>query len=187
MDIIQGKDFTYNNTCVTIGKFDGIHIGHRRILEKVIELSKQYCYKSTVFTFDFDYFKSPDEKRLNTRDEKIKLLEEFGIDILVDYPFDEETKNMTPEKFVKDILIKKLGVRAMVVGENFRFGRGAEGNVSTLDELGVKYEFKVYPMKLVEYAGSMVSSTRIREELNVGHMKEAFEMLNKTSDSMYNK
>ena len=80
MDIVQGKNFKYENTCVTIGKFDGIHIGHRRILDKVLELSGEFGYKSTVFTFDLDYFNTS-EKRLNTREEKRALLKECGIDL----------------------------------------------------------------------------------------------------------
>ncbi len=178
MDIIQGKDFKYDNTCVTIGKFDGIHIGHRRILDKVLELSKKHNYKSTVFTFDFDYFKTEDEKRLNTREEKKKTLEEYGIDILIDYPFDDEIKNKTPLKFVREILINKLGIKAIVVGDNFRFGKGAKGDSKTLVELGKRFGFEVVVLPMVEYEGSQVSSTRIREELGAGHIKEAHDMLN---------
>ena len=178
MDIIQGKDFKYDNTCVTIGKFDGIHIGHRRILDKVLELSKKHNYKSTVFTFDFDYFKTEDEKRLNTREEKKKTLEEYGIDILIDYPFDDEIKNKTPLKFAREILINKLGIKAIVVGDNFKFGKGAKGDSKTLVELGKRFGFEVLVLPMVEYEGSQVSSTRIREELGAGHIKEANDMLN---------
>ncbi len=178
MDIIQDKDFKYDNTCVTIGKFDGIHIGHRRILDKVLEFSKKHNYKSTVFTFDFDYFKTEDEKRLNTREEKKKTLEEYGIDILIDYPFDDEIKNKTPLKFVREILINKLGIKAIVVGDNFKFGKGAKGDSKTLVELGKRFGFEVVVLPMVEYEGSQVSSTRIREELGAGHIKEANDMLN---------
>ena len=178
MDIIQGKDVKYDNTCVTIGKFDGIHIGHRRILDKVLELSKKHNYKSTVFTFDFDYFKTEDEKRLNTKEEKKKTLEEYGIDILIDYPFDDEIKNKTPLKFVREILINKLGIKAIVVGDNFKFGKGAKGDSKTLVELGKRFGFEVVVLPMVKYEGSQVSSTRIREELGAGHIKEAHDMLN---------
>ena len=178
MDIIQGKDFKYDNTCVTIGKFDGIHIGHRRILDKVLELSKKHNYKSTVFTFDFDFFKTEDEKRLNTREEKRKTIEEYGIDILIDYPFDDEIKNKNPLEFVKEVLVAKLGIKCIVVGDNFKFGKGAKGDSKTLVELGQRFGFEVVVLPMVEYEGSQVSSTRIREELGAGHIKEAHEMLN---------
>jgi len=177
MDIIQGKNFKYNNTCVTIGKFDGIHIGHRKILDKVIELSKVNGYKSTVFTFDFDYFGNENGKRLNSKAEKRALLKDIGIDLLVDYPFDNETKNLSAEEFVKKVLIGKLGIKAIVVGDNFRFGKGAAGNINTLTVLGQKYSFDVYVIPMVEYAGDVVSSSRIREELSVGHIDEAMNML----------
>ena len=178
MDIIHGKNFKYDNTCVTIGKFDGIHIGHRRILDKVIELSKKNGYISTVFTFDFDYFKIGDDKRLNTKEEKISLLKSWGIDLLIDYPFDAETKNKTPQEFTEKILKNKLGVKAIVVGDNFHFGKEAKGNISTLRELGNNYGFEVYSLPLVEYAGSLVSSTRIRHELDNGNIEAAHNMLN---------
>ena len=177
MDIIQGKNFKYNNTCVTIGKFDGIHIGHRKILDKVIELSKVNGYKSTVFTFDFDYFNNETGKRLNSKAEKRELLKGIGIDLLIDYPFDNETKNLSAEEFVKKVLIGKLGIKAIVVGDNFRFGKGAAGNINTLTVLGQKYSFEVYVIPMVEYAGDVVSSSRIREELSVGHIDEAMKML----------
>ena len=176
MDIIQGKEFKLNNTCVTIGKFDGIHIGHRKILDTVLELSKQNGYVSTVFTFDFSYF-GQDEKRLNTREEKIELLSDMGIEICIDYPFDDETKNETPKEFALQVLRDKLGVKAVVVGDNFRFGRGAAGDTQTLIELGKRYGFKVYVIPMVEYEGSQVSSTRIREELEAGHTDKAGYMM----------
>ena len=177
MRIIDGKDFSFRDTCVTIGKFDGVHIGHRRILDKVTELSRKKKLLSTVFTFDFEYFKTKDEIRLNSRAEKIDLLEKAGIDLLIDYPFDVETKNMLPEEFVLNILLEKLGCRALVVGENFRFGKGAVGDTSTLNELGNKYGFEVYACSMVEYEGTQVSSSRIREELARGNTGAANRML----------
>ena len=177
MDIIQGKNFKYENTCVTIGKFDGIHIGHRKILNKVLELSKSNGYKSTVFTFDFDYFGNENGKRLNSKVEKRELLKTLGIDLLIDYPFDSETKNLSPEEFVKVVLIGKMGIKAIIVGDNFRFGKGAMGNIDTLRSLGLKYGFEVYIIPMVEYAGDVVSSSRIRDELKVGHIDEAMQML----------
>ncbi len=176
MDIIQGKNFRYENTCVTIGKFDGIHIGHRRILKKVTELSREEGLKSTVFTFDFDYFNSS-EKRLNTKEEKRRLLKECNIELLIDYPFDDETKNESPDEFACNILKGKLGAKALVVGDNFRFGKGAAGNTDTLSELGKKYGFKVYVIPMVEYAGDVVSSSRIREDIKSGNIADAEKML----------
>lgn len=180
MDIIQGKYFKYNNTCVTIGKFDGIHIGHRKILDSVLELSKENNLKSTVFTFDIDYFNTS-EARLNTKEEKRRLLKKYGIDILIDYPFDDETKNKSPEEFACDVLKGKLGTKVLVVGDNFRFGKGAVGNTDTLIKLGNKYGFEVVIIPMVEYAGDIVSSSRIREELKAGHIEEAHYMMHQNS------
>lgn len=179
MDIVQGKNFKYENTCVTIGKFDGIHIGHRRIIDKILELSRVNGYISTVFTFDFDYFGNENGTRLNSKTEKRELLKGLGINLLIDYPFDSETKNLSPEEFVNLVLNGKLGIKAIVVGDNFHFGKNASGDINILKALGHKYGFEVYVIPMVEYAGDVVSSSRIREDIKAGNLIDAKKMLNR--------
>ena len=177
MEIIRGKDFELKNTCVTIGKFDGVHIGHRTVLETVKKISEETDLKSVVLTFDFSYFNTENGERLNTFTEKTELIEECGIDIFIDYPFDDETRNLSCETFAENVLAKQLNTKAVIVGENFRFGKGAEGDTSVLKQLGRIYGFKTIVIPSVCYEGVTVSSTRIREELLRGNREKAGFML----------
>ena len=177
MEIIKGKDFEYKNTCVTIGKFDGVHIGHRTVLSTLKKISEELGLKSVVLTFDFSYFNNENEKRLNTYVEKTGLIEGCGIDVFIDYPFDHETKNLSCEDFAEKVLKNRLDAKAVIVGENFRFGRDALGDVSVLQSLGKEYKFKTIVIPSVCYEGLTVSSTRIRDEIAKGNMEKAGIML----------
>ena len=97
---------------------------------------------------------------------------------MIDYPFDDTTKNQSPEEFARDVLQGKLGSKALVVGDNFRFGKGAKGDADTLKVLGEEYGFDVYVIPMVEYAGDVVSSSRIREDIKAGNLIDANKMLN---------
>ncbi len=177
MEIIKGKDFSLQDTCVTIGKFDGVHIGHRKILDKMKEICVREGLKSVVITFDYSYFNTDSVGRLNTYKQKTDILENTGIDIMIDYPFDDETRNLSAADFIRLVLVNRLGVKAVIVGENFRFGRGAEGNTGTLDRYGRMYGFETVIVPSVCYDGEAVSSTRIREEIARGNRDKADDML----------
>jgi riboflavin kinase/FMN adenylyltransferase len=177
MEIIKGKDFSLQDTCVTIGKFDGVHIGHRKILNKMKEICVREGLKSVVITFDYSYFNTDSAGRLNTYKQKTDILENTGIDIMIDYPFDDETRNLSAADFIRLVLVNRLGVKAVIVGENFRFGRGAEGNTGTLDRYGRMYGFETVIVPSVCYDGKAVSSTRIREEIVRGNRDKADDML----------
>lgn len=177
MEIIKGKDFSFSDTCVTIGKFDGVHIGHRKILDKMKEICVREGLKSVVITFDYSYFNTDSAGRLNTYEQKTDILENTGIDIMIDYPFDDETRNLSAADFIRLVLVNRLGVKAVIVGENFRFGRGAEGNTGTLDRYGRMYGFETVIVPSVCYDGEAVSSTRIREEIVRGNRDKADDML----------
>lgn len=177
MEIIRGKDFCFKDTCVTIGKFDGVHLGHRSILSMMNKIKKEQGCKTVVLTFDFSYFSDNAEERLNTYDEKIRLLEKSDIDLMIDYPFDDVTRKLLARDFVKKVLIDKLGMKAIVIGDNFRFGYRALGDTELLKELGNTYGFDAFVVPCVKYDGAAISSTRIREELKHGHFSEAEKML----------
>ena len=181
MKIIKGKDFLYSNTCVTIGKFDGVHVGHRHILNELHKISVHDSLTSVVLTFDYSYFNDNKKNRLNSYEEKLKLLEEFGTDIMIDYPFDDETRNLSAENFIRFVLLKRLGVKSIVVGENFKFGKGAEGTVQTLKYFGGIFGYDTLVIPCIEFEGETVSSTRIREEINLGNIERADRMLGKNS------
>ena len=177
MEIIKGKEFCFKDTCVTIGKFDGVHLGHRRILSLMNSIKKEQGLKTAVLTFDFSYFSDNAGERLNTYDEKISLLEKSDIDMMIDYPFDDDTRMLLASDFVEKVLIDKLGMKAIVVGDNFRFGFKALGDPELLKKLGNIYGFDTYVVPCVKYDGLAISSTRIRDELRSGHISEAEKML----------
>lgn len=177
MKIIRGKDFRLMNTCVTIGKFDGIHIGHRSILNEMNRIKREKGLDTVVLTFDFSYFSPNEDERLNTREEKISLLESLGIDFMIDYPFDDETRKLSAEDFVRTVLVKRLGAKTVIIGENFRFGYKAAGDTSLLTKIGNEFGFETITVPCVNFEGSVVSSTRIRDEKTEGNIEKADIML----------
>lgn len=195
MKIITDKNFIINNSCVTVGKFDGLHLGHRRLLE---EMQKYKGINNlVVFTFDnarlFNTLNcdgqhailsdEPDRLPYDTRDEllpldeKIRVLEKMGTDYLIIYPFDRETADMSPDGFIRDVLIDRLGIKTFVCGNDFRFGKNAEGNTDTLLKYGADFGFTTVICEDVLYKDRRISSTRIREELLNNHEADAHHML----------
>ena len=164
-------------TVVTIGTFDGVHIGHKFVLNKVIELAKINSYKSTVLTF----FPHPRMvlqqdsaiKLLNTIREKENLLSEIGIDNLIIHPFDLEFSRLSAEEFVKDVLIEKLNVGIIIIGHDHRFGRNRTANIDDLIEYGIEYGFEVQEISAKEIDDIAISSTKIRTALLEGSITTA--------------
>lgn len=172
-------DFSFTNTVVSLGKFDGMHRGHRKLIEK-LNKEKQSDQISVVFTFDVPPKKvisGSATKCILTKDEKKQVHETLGLDVLIEYPFNYETASMFPEEFVKDILVNKLGVSLVVVGKDFRFGRNRSGDIKTLESLGEKYGFKVFALEKERYGFRDISSTYIKKEIETGHIEEANKML----------
>lgn len=166
-----------NKTVVTIGTFDGVHIGHKFVLNKVIELAQINDYKSTVLTF----FPHPrmvlqqdsSIKLLNTIKEKENLLSEIGIDNLIIHPFDLEFSRLSAEEFVKDVLIEKLNVGIIIIGHDHRFGRNRTANIDDLIEYGIEYGFEVQEISAKEIDDIAISSTKIRTALLEGSITTA--------------
>lgn len=166
-----------NKTVVTIGTFDGVHIGHEFVLKKVIELAQINDYKSTVLTF----FPHPrmvlqqdsSIKLLNTIKEKENLLSEIGIDNLIIHPFDLEFSRLSAEEFVKDVLIEKLNVGIIIIGHDHRFGRNRTANIDDLIEYGIEYGFEVQEISAKEIDDIAISSTKIRTALLEGSITTA--------------
>lgn len=166
-----------NKTVVTIGTFDGVHIGHKFVLKRVIELAQINDYKSTVLTF----FPHPrmvlqqdsSIKLLNTIKEKENLLSEIGIDNLIIHPFDLEFSRLSAEEFVKDVLIEKLNVGIIIIGHDHRFGRNRTANIDDLIEYGIEYGFEVQEISAKEIDDISISSTKIRTALLEGNITTA--------------
>ena len=150
---------------VTIGKFDGVHVGHKKLIETMKQ--KSDGLKTVVFTFsvkrseDFVRVKHP----ICTEKEKEDLFKNLGVDILVLYPLTPENARMEPLSFIKDVLVDKLNRKTLVCGDDFRFGRDKEGDTALLKRLSKELGFKLYVVKREEYMGEPVSSSRIREAL----------------------
>ncbi|WP_320815992.1 bifunctional riboflavin kinase/FAD synthetase [Flavobacterium sp.] len=170
-----------NKTVVTIGTFDGVHIGHKYVLRKVIQLAQDNNYKSTVLTF----FPHPrmvlqqdsSIKLLNTIQEKESLLSELEIENLIIHPFDLDFSRLSAEDFIKEILVEKLNVGIIIIGHDHRFGRNRTATINDLIEYGKEYGFDVQEISAKEIDDIAISSTKIRTALIEGDIYKATKYL----------
>ena len=163
---------TKQKTIVTIGTFDGVHIGHQKIIEKLLDHAKINNYQSVILTF----FPHPrmvlqedsEIKLLNTIHERAELLEQTGLDNLIIHPFDKTFSRLTAEDFVKKILVDQLKIKKIVIGYDHRFGRNRSANIEDLIIFGEKYDFEVEQISAQEIEEVSISSTKIRNALQEG-------------------
>ena len=180
MEII--KDITkvqWNKTSVTLGKFDGVHLGHRMLIENVLAAKANGC-TPTVFTFDqfpSRFLRQEPVTSIFTEEEKEQVLEMLGMERYVLFPFQEKTASMEPEEFVEEILVKNMKVAELYVGADFRFGKGRRGNAALLESLAEKHGFIFRAVDKRMYQGAEVSSSRIRDCITNGEMEDAAAML----------
>lgn len=168
-------------TILTLGTFDGVHIGHKKILERITQNTENGKYESLVLTF----FPHPrmvlqeksEIKLLNTIAEKTKLLEQTGIENLVIHPFDESFSRLTAEEFVHSILVDQFHIQKIIIGHDHRFGRNRTANIDDLIAFGKEYGFEVEQITAQEIQDVSVSSTKIRKALDEGHVTLANEYL----------
>ena len=160
-------------TVVTIGKFDGLHRGHQKLVSRVREIAEERLLSSAAFTFAFPGAR----KSLLTKEERREMLHALGVDQLVEKTFSEEIKKMSPEDFVKEILLAELHAAAVVVGTDFRFGYERAGTPETLRKLGEKYGFTVEVLDKEKDGDRDISSTYVREALAAGNMEKVNELL----------
>lgn len=183
LNIFQSiQDFSSTKkTILTLGTFDGVHIGHKKILEKLIQNTENNKYESLVLTF----FPHPrmvlqnqsDIKLLNTISEKIDLLEKTGIENLVIHPFDESFSRITAEDFVREILVDQFHIHKIIIGHDHRFGRNRTANIDDLIRFGKQFGFEVEQISAQEIDAISVSSTKIRKALSQGNMALANQYL----------
>lgn len=166
---------------VTIGNFDGVHLAHQQILRRVVTIARKHDWKSAALTFDPHPTKlvAPDRapRLLTTPDERARLIESHGIDRVLILPFTMEIARLSPEEFARDILAGQLKARAVLVGDNFRFGHRAAGDARTLRELGQKYGFETEIVPAVTFRGRVISSSEIRALIESGEVSLACRML----------
>jgi len=164
-------------TIVTIGTFDGIHIGHKKILKNLITTAREEGKKSVLLTF-FPHPRMVLQKDktillLNTLDEKSMLLEKMGLDFLIIHPFSKEFSRLTALEFVRDILVNKLNTSRLIIGYDHHFGKNREGNIHQLKEYSLLYDFKIEEIPAQDIDDVSVSSTKIRKALKEGNLKTA--------------
>ena len=183
MEYIAGNvDFKLKNSAVTLGKFDGLHLGHQMLMEQVIA-SKKQGYRAVMFSFLYhpeNLFSRKEFELIYTEEEKLHKLRSSGMDVLVSYPFTEETKNIEPEDFIRDVLVGKLDAKLIVVGKDYRFGRKRRGDIHMLKELENTYGYRVIACEKKRWNDTTISSSAIRKELSLGNMESVNAMLGQT-------
>jgi riboflavin kinase / FMN adenylyltransferase len=161
-------------TVLTLGTFDGVHLGHTAIIKKIIQNTDNGNLESVLLTF-FPHprmvlHKKSSLKLLNTLSEKIALLEKTGIENLIIHPFDEAFSELSAEDFVKTILIDCLQIQKIIIGYDHRFGKNRTANIDDLIGFGLKYDFEVAQISAQEINAIAISSTKIRTALETGNM-----------------
>ena len=176
------ETFNAPNPVVTIGTFDGVHNGHKKVIGRLNELASEMGGESVIFTF-FPHPRlvlSPEEgnlRLLTTLDEKIRLLEEAGADHLIAYPFTREFSNLSYSEFVKTVLVEKLGTRCLVIGYDHKFGKNREGGYEFLKQCAYQYGFRLEKLDAFYVDNINISSTKIREALEAGDISRTNEFL----------
>lgn len=170
MEIIKGLDFKIENSAVSLGKFDGFHRGHRLLLDRILEHPKLHA---TVFTFDGIL----NGKQIYLEEEKRSLLERLGVEREVLFPFSEETRSMTPEIFIREMLVEQMDAKLICVGEDFHFGKDRRGDVDMLSKYAPQYGYELCVFPKIKEDGEVISSTRIRGELAQGRIEKANHLL----------
>lgn len=171
------------NTVLTVGTFDGVHAGHRAIIDTVVAKAKEKDARSVLVTFDphpRDIINPGDDgiKLLTTLEERCEILEELGIDRMVVIPFDRDFSLLSSEEFIRDIIYKKIGVSEFVIGYDHHFGRNREGTIETIERLGAELDFDSYVVSKHEVGEKTVSSTAIRNAVSEdGNVEQAIEFL----------
>ena len=169
-------------TAVTIGTFDGVHLAHRSVINKVLELSKQNNSRSFIVTFEPHpqevlKNKTPDIKLLTAIEEKLRLFEKAGVEHVLIINFTEEFSKTTAKEFYQEYIFGKIGISDLVIGYDHLFGRNREGDFGTLKKLGDEFNFSVHRVEEIDVDGEPVSSTRIRKYFAEGKIEKANELL----------
>ncbi|WP_105616029.1 bifunctional riboflavin kinase/FAD synthetase [Vallitalea okinawensis] len=168
-------------TVIALGNFDGIHVGHRRLITTCKDRAKEKGYSSLVFSF----YPHPSHVLegmvpvpiIYTRDEKKRIVESMEVDYYVEYPFNLETAQMEPITFIKEVLVAKLRVRMIIVGSNYRFGHKRQGDIHLLRELSQVYGYELVVIDDIIHEDHMVSSTEIRKLIADGRIDEVNQLL----------
>lgn len=177
------EDFpTLTNTIITIGTFDGVHVGHKKILNQLNELKKKTGYQTLVFTFDPHprkvlFPEQKDLKLITSTHEKIKLISDKGIDYVLVYPFSKKFSEISSDFYIENILVKKLGAKIIIIGYDHKFGKNREGDINVLKSNAAKYGYEVVEISAEDIDSINVSSTQIRKAIDDGDIDLANKFL----------
>jgi riboflavin kinase/FMN adenylyltransferase len=171
----------FQNAVVTVGNFDGVHVGHQSLFQKAIEKAKTSRGTAVVVTFEphpvHVLRPSPDFPLINTYEQKVELIRETGMDVLICVPFTPEFAAITPNDFIKKVLCHTIGMRTIIVGPNHTFGRNKEGNIELLKELGAIYGFEVIVSDWDQCGTRGISSSTIRNLIVKGKVEKAARLM----------
>jgi len=174
MEVHYGvRSFTkIKNPVITVGTFDGVHLGHQKILNKLEKIAEKIDGETVLLTFEPHprkvLFKNQPLKLINTLEEKIKLLDSYGLDHLVVYPFTQEFSNLSARSYIEELLIKKLKIHTLVIGYDHHFGNDRQGNIELLKKVKTNFNFELVEISAHEIDEIKVSSTKIRSAINTG-------------------
>lgn len=184
MEIIKDIDSlkkSYPNTVLTIGNYDGVHLGHQKILSMVGKKAEEIGGTSMVMTFDPHPVKviAPEKnvKLLTTPEEKARLIAKTGIDVLLFITFTKEFSQIAPDEFISKILVEKLNIKEVIVGANYSFGKSKKGNIDLLRKRGKEFGFRATAVQDVMLHGNIVSSSSIRSLLLKGAVQDVITYL----------
>lgn len=168
---IEGQFPKFTRCAVTLGKFDGIHRGHRKLIQTILDRKSEYGELAVVMAF------VSDRQTILTSEERRILLEKMGVDVLLECPLNDQMKHMKADVFIRQILKGDLQASCVVVGEDFRFGHERKGTPQLLEKAGEKYEYDTIVIPKEMEGSRKISSTYIREELKKGNMEKVRELL----------
>lgn len=174
--IFQCPHICFVQSVVSVGAFDGVHLAHNSLIKTVKEISTNNKFKSIVFTFEElpkNFFSKKKSKVITTNNEKIKILKAKEIDTVIFRKFDNNFANYSAEEFIKEVLINKLNMHTLVIGDDHKLGKNQQGDFEYLKKLSVKYNFNVVQIASYFVDDKRVSSTSIRNALNVGDIELA--------------
>ena len=168
---IEGQFPKFTRCAVTLGKFDGIHRGHRKLIQTILDRKSEYGELAVVMAF------VSDRQTILTSEERRILLEKMGVDVLLECPLNDQMNHMKADVFIRQILKGDLQASCVVVGEDFRFGYERKGTPQLLEKAGEKYEYDTIVVPKEMEGSRKISSTYIREELKKGNMEKVRELL----------
>ncbi|MBI1195830.1 MAG: bifunctional riboflavin kinase/FAD synthetase, partial [Gammaproteobacteria bacterium] len=184
MELIRGRHNLrpeHRGCVATIGNFDGVHLGHQSILSLLRKKSAELGLPSLVMTFEphpRDFFmRGHTPVRLSRLRDKVLALADYGVDRVLILPFNHVFADISADDFVREVLVEGIGVGSLIVGDDFRFGKGRQGDINHLHAAGARFGFEVLRLPTYESDGARVSSTRIRETLKHGDTRAAAELL----------